>query len=91
MTMTVIEICTLCNGARATTMAPFPVCQSCAEGLADLQAELDEMEANDPELKKSGDACRDLEAHLRGELSTFGIRQRSLARMRAARQEWKKT
>lgn len=48
------------------------------------------MEARDPELKAAGDRLRDLEAHLAGEPSRYGIRERSLRRLRKARMKWRK-
>lgn len=44
----------MCEKRPATTSYGFPVCQQCYDGLVGLQADLDQMEEADPELKRLG-------------------------------------
>lgn len=79
----------MCGTKEATVNRGLPVCAGCSEGLDETEKVLDELEASDPKLKAAGDKLRDLEAYLRGDLSTHGIRERSLRRMRKARMKWR--
>lgn len=79
------HLCPLCQSP--TTALLF--CASCTAAAVELEQELDEMEAGDPALRAVGDRLRDLEAHLNGESSSYGIRQRSLRRLRKARMKWR--
>jgi hypothetical protein len=45
------DLCTMCGEKPATTTWGFPVCQSCADGLDGLHADLKEMERTDPALR----------------------------------------
>lgn len=51
--------CTMCEEAPATTTWGFPVCASCHVGLSALHADLQQMEAEDPELKRLGEEAED--------------------------------
>lgn len=77
--------CPLC---QSPTTAPL-FCASCTRAAVELEQELDEMEAGDPVLRAAGDRLRDLEAHLNGASSRYGIRERSLRRLRKARMKWR--
>lgn len=46
--------CTMCEQAHATTTWGFPVCQPCADWLLSTDAELKQMEADDPDLAEAG-------------------------------------
>lgn len=62
---------------------------TCAAPDLELEAELNAMEAANPHLKAVGDRLRDLEAHLTGQHSQFGVHLNSLRRMRKARMKWR--
>lgn len=47
-------VCTMCEEAPATTTRGFPVCQPCADWLTVLNADLTQMEAEDPALAEAG-------------------------------------
>lgn len=51
--------CTMCEQAPATTHYGFPVCQPCCDGLIALDADLKQMEAQDPELARLGRAVEE--------------------------------
>lgn len=86
----VLEICSLCKSARATLLAPFPVCAGCADDLEHTAVELAAMEEADANLKEIAERMDDVLAHIAGApVTKFGIHERSLARMRAARDNWR--
>lgn len=89
MSGAVTTICFSCHAAPATTTWGFPVCQDCSDSLDSLHAELQQMEKDDPVLGAIAERIDDVEAYMRGEPSTFGIRLRSLARMAEARKRWR--
>jgi hypothetical protein len=81
--------CGLCGVREATVSYGFEVCEPCRDLLVKLGEELRVMEEQDPGLKEIGDRIRDVEAYLRGEVSSFGIHERSVARMRDRRRRWR--
>lgn len=52
-------LCTMCNEQPAEFVWGFPVCRGCLEALQELDIELKEEEAKDPDLKKLGDNVRE--------------------------------
>lgn len=83
--MTTAHPCPLCS---SSTTAPM-LCSPCTAAAVELEQELDDMEARDPALKAAGDRLRDLDRFLLGESSRYGIRSRSLRRLRKARMKWR--
>ena len=47
-------MCSMCGENKATTEWGLPVCQWCFDSLTETQADLEELEAQDPELKALG-------------------------------------
>lgn len=55
-----VELCTMCRVQPATTRYGAPVCQGCYNGLVELQGKLEELEAQDPELRALGERIEEL-------------------------------
>ena len=56
------DMCSMCDSRPATEVYGLPVCGACHGGLTSLQADLEDMEAADPNLKELGErierSCR---------------------------------
>ena len=66
------QVCTLCESAPATTTWGFPVCQPCADALSETQAELKQMEADDPHLAELGRRVEESAAEFFAERGRLG-------------------
>ncbi len=54
-----MSLCSMCERAPATTTWGLPVCQPCADALDQTQADLKQMEAEDPHLAELGRRVED--------------------------------